>query len=271
MLTVHKFARIVNKKSVLFTILLIAVLISIIIWRRKEGMESTSSVPISIIYYAYLKKDRWPYIVLPQMEDLIKNELLQHAVNMHICLSGDPEDVAEAETKIKDILVDSRNKIHFHHTYENLFEYPGLKKLYDEAISHPEYIFLYFHSKGMVFHEANTQRNEDEKVLFKTVIDAWQQVIPKFNKKDVHKVTFGCSESGVAYYNFFWVRGKYFQRCKSPEKTNDRYYYENYLGECSSDKTLNGAGECHSLVSNDATTYSNSEILTVMNNKLNRE
>lgn len=252
-----------NRKIIFILFLIFIISISILFYRGDEGMDQDVIPPISIIYFAYLKKERWPHIVLPQMEGLLKNELLQNSVDLHICLSGEKEDILEAEEKIKVVLEPYLQKIHFHHTYENLFEYPGIKKLYDQAIQNPENIFLYFHSKGMVFHECNSDRNFDELALFKSVIDAWKEAINKFKNEEINKVTFGCSEDGVGYYNFFWIRGKYLQRCDSPEITENRYYYESYIGKCL-DKTHN---ECHSLVSNDSTHFSNSEIVAEMAKK----
>jgi len=249
-----------------FIIIFLLILISSLLIHLYNSFESfnydESYPPASIIYFAYLKKDRWPDIVVPQINDLIKNELLNYITDLHICLSGEKEEIIQAESQLKEILDQYLDKVQFHHTYENLYEYPGIKKLYDEGIKHPDRIFLYFHSKGMVFHENNKERNVDELALFKTVIHSWRQVLERFMNKDINKVTFGCSETGVGYYNFFWVRGQYFQRCNSPKITENRYYYETYLAE---DCNNNTPAECHSLVGDDPTTcYTNPQILGEM-------
>jgi len=100
--------------------------------------------PISIIYYCYLRKDKWEYIVLPQITDLVNNKLLNYA-DLHICLSGDKEEIEKAELEIKKIIEPYLHKTEFIHIYENLYEYPGIEKLHIEATKNPEKIFLYFH------------------------------------------------------------------------------------------------------------------------------
>jgi hypothetical protein len=196
------------------------------------------------------------------MKDLVNNKLLDYA-DLHICLSGDKEDIEEAENEISKIIKPYLSKTEFTRTYENLFEYPGIEKLHSEAVKHPDKIFLYFHSKGMVFHENSKSRISEELVLFKNVIDKWEEVINIFNNKDINKVTFGCSKNGLGYYNFFWIRGKFLTKCKSPKKTDDRYYYEDYLSkECNK----NNLDECYSLVSNSTQSYDNPEICSIMNN-----
>jgi hypothetical protein len=220
----------------------------------KEGLSKNIHIKnIQIIYYAFLKKEKWRNIVLPQMQDLVDCGVLSEA-DLLIALSGEKELMQEAEMEIRRIIDTDLVNLRFTYTEENLYEYPGIKALYEESIVHPEKIYLYFHSKGMFFHDYENGRHHAEMVLFDTVVKPWKNALEIFNKRpEINKVCYGCSEQGFCWYNFYWVRGEYVARLDAPIITEDRYYYESYIGEA----RKQGAGykDCYNIISNSDKPY----------------
>ena len=193
--------------------------------------DDVHSKNIQIIYFTHLRKEKWKYIVIPQIQDLVDCGILLEA-NLVVALSGDEELIREAEIKIRDIVKSQLSYVKFTYNHENLYEYPGITALYDNALLYPEKIFIYFHSKGMWFGGDEPKRTILEKKLMENVItNNWKEIINIFNtRSDVSKVCFGSSNGGWCWFNFYWVRGKYIANCNKPEIRPNRYYYEGYLG-----------------------------------------
>ena len=186
---------------------------------------------IHIIYYSFLLEERWKYIVLPQMQGLIDCDLASNA-DISIVLSGNKNTIEEAETQIRRLLSPHCDNLQFDYEYENLYEYPGILKLYKTAVSDPDKIYLYFHSKGMVFSDQTNQRTTLEKNVYNVVILNWKNAINIFdNNPNINKVCCGCSEKGFCWYNFFYIRGEYLQKCNKPIISDNRYYYETYIAD----------------------------------------
>ena len=226
--------------SLLITIsryLLLLIIISLLInlsniyIRYQEKISLSDDKRIQIIYFSHLRKEKWKYIIIPQMNDLVNCGILSQA-NLLVALSGDRELVKVAERKIRDIIEPHLTFIQFTYTYENLYEYPGIKALYDSSLIEPEKIFIYFHSKGMWFGGDDKSRTRKEKTLMDNVITRnWVDILNVFDTNpDISKVCFGSSNGGWCWFNFYWVRGSYISKCNKPEIRPNRYYYEGYLG-----------------------------------------
>jgi len=212
--------------------------------KQREGF----SKKIQIIYYAYLRKEKWRYIVLPQMQDIVDSGILEEA-DLLVALSGDQRLMHEAEMEIRKIVDPHLVNLRFTHTEENLYEYPGLKALYEESVKNPDKIYLYFHSKGMWFWGDEPVRYYGEKILFDTVIKPWKDAIEIFNTRPkINKVCFGCSDTGFCWYNFYWVKGSYVATLNPPIISKDRYYYEYYIGEA---REKLGYEDCYNFVYNN--------------------
>lgn len=185
---------------------------------------------VYIVYFAFLKPERWRHIVMPQMTDLKSSDLLQQGAHLHVVMSGEPKELEACESEVNKLLKNVTNKVQFTKTTKNLYEYPGIHMLYEKGRQYPEKIFLYFHSKGMVFYE-NDQRLLLEKLLTKKMVIGWKPILEVFQQNpQVAKVCLAPSPEGWCWYNFFWVRGKYFKGCNEPIISDNRYYYEDYLG-----------------------------------------
>lgn len=240
-----------KRNNIIIVFLLVFLIIVIIIDSYKEAFSKN----IQIVYYAYLRKEKWRYIVLPQMQDLVDCEILSEA-DLLIALSGEKELMHEAEMEIRKIIDPHLTNIRFTYTEENLFEYPGIKALYEESTAHPQKIYLYFHSKGMSFHGDDPVRYSSEKKIFDTVVKNWKHAINVFNTMPhINKVCFGCSESGFCWYNFFWVRGSYIATLDKPIIiTDNRYYYEGYIAG-----TKPNHEDCYNIIYNNEKPFFNPE------------
>lgn len=228
---------------------------------KKNGENSQSPTAKSagrrhndfgVVYFAFLKEDRWRTIVLPQMQDLVDCKLAENA-DIDIVLSGTEEEIVSAKSEIMNILSQVNSNVQFSYSYENTYEYPGIAKLYEKANEDPEKIYLYFHSKGMVFY-GEAKRNKIEIYLFEKIIKNWENILDIFEKNpDKNKVTLGCSMEGFCWFNFFWVRGSYLKNnCTPPIITDNRYYYESYITSDCKNATYE---DCYNLADNNEKPY----------------
>jgi len=204
---------------------------------------------INIVYFVYVNHDRnWKFIVNAQLNDIIKSNILSTA-NLYIVVTDEKEIVKKSD--FDEIMKDNNYNIEFHK--KNYFEYWGLKKLYNLAQKDPQKIYLYLHTKGMVFHNNNAERNNTEKYLTNDLLNNYLKVLNIFNDNNkITKIGTMPSIDGFVWFNFFYVRGTYLIKCKQPIISDNRYYYEIYLQtENLDDKT----DDSYSLYSNSIQKY----------------
>ena len=187
---------------------------------------------INIIYFVWINKEKnFENIISGQMEDLLNSGLLEHAtLYIEICCEDKSLD-----NLVKGIFSRKLKNICFHleiHN-QNLFEYYGIKKMYELAKKEQDKYFLYFHSKGMMNHYKNqNDRHIYEKTLTKGTICQYKKVIKLFEENpkimkiglfpsNIHKKNF-------IWLNFYWARGSYLITCESPIISDNRYYYETW-------------------------------------------
>ncbi len=217
---------------------------------------------ICIVYFAYINPDPrkdWKSILNGQMDDLIRCGVLSHS-SLEIVISGTPELTQQAHGYLESILNSFIFK-NFTIVHENNFEYEGIKKLYDLSQVYPNKIFLYFHSKGMVFYEVGENRQWLEKMLTRITLTKWNDVMFIFEQySDINKIAcYPASNEGhgCMWFNFFWVRGSYINTCNKPEISGDRFYYEYWLGEAGN-RSLH---DSYSLISKNRTRFSRCDVL----------
>jgi hypothetical protein len=202
-----------------------------------------NAMNICIVYYIYINpKANWKIIVGGQIDDLI-NVGLNSNIYFVICANSQ-EYINECKNFINTKNIISKE---FTETTTNNYEYPGLLKLNLLGKENPETIFLYMHSKGMVFNNGNnTNRNHVEVDILRNTIKHHRYILNifKFNN-DIDKAGIFPDHSGIIWFNFFWVRGKFFENLSEPIITSDRYYYEH--------KYILG-GKCFNLLFFDLTT-----------------
>jgi hypothetical protein len=226
----------------LFIILFIILFLDFVFVNEK--FESLTEKKINIVYFIYINKDRdWDYIVKSQLNDIKKSNILSVA-NLFIVVCDENNIVNKLY--FDNILENINYNIDFHN--KNHFEYYGIKKLYDLAQNDPDKLYVYLHSKGMVFHNTESKRNKVEEYLTNNLLNNYKKIINIFEENEnITKVASFPSTKGFAWFNFFYVRGSYLKKCKEPIISNDRFYYESYLG----DEYINDdKGESYSLYLN---------------------
>ncbi len=197
-------------------------------YRYKNIDESN----VYIVYFIYINPDRnWKLILEGQMNDIKDTNILENNKLFIVISSNNENNINEAKNIVNTIFKGFNHNIEFSIEPRNLFEYPGIKKVYDLAIKNKDKLFIYFHSKGMVFHE-NSKRNEIEEKLTKNTFKNWHKTISIFkNNSNIHKIGLLPSDSGFIWYNFWWARGEYINKLEEPIISEDRYYYEVWLSK----------------------------------------
>ena len=136
---------------------------------------------------------------------------------------------------------------------ENMFEYYGIKKLYDLAVDDPEKIYFYMHGKGMFNpppgHNPNF-RTIDNIKLTQSHANQWERVLTLFEQDNEIIAAGMFPKHNLVFFNFFYARGDFLVSCNSPNKTTDRYYYECWL--CQGDY---GLGKIYNLHDNSFNYY----------------
>jgi hypothetical protein len=182
---------------------------------------------VIIIYFVNLRPKMWSHIVIEQLNDLKSTELYEISTKIYVSVISSRKQDYE---KFSELIKKNYSKIEIiNHFTENLYEYPGIKALYDVANSvDDETLLLYFHSKGM-FNDAPRHR----KKLFDINIRNYSKYIYEFEKNSKLDVA-GCSpgKNGFVYYNFFWVKSSYIKNhVKEPQITDNRFYWEVWLAD----------------------------------------
>jgi hypothetical protein len=126
--------------------------------------------------------------------------------------------------------------VHVECYYVNEHEYPGILKVWELAQKHNKRndIILYFHSKGVTRHpNYSMNRNDNYNIILKD-LNKIKEILTIFPKID--KIGYSCSYKGLIWYNFWFVRGSYAYMVEKPVKTENRYYYEEWLSKKVEDK-----------------------------------
>lgn len=212
-------------------------------WKKQHCESFSCSImnqSIRIVYFIYLNpKKSWQDIIFGQLYDICKSTILLQdntPLYLHLVICDEYDIKGNLVSDIYNIFQNDTSgrspiSIDIELQKENLYEYHGIKKMHSLACLFPNDIFLYMHSKGMVFSGGMNGRNPIEVIMTRGLINQWETVIDIFQRfKSVNKIGFFPSNDGFIWFNFFWVRGTYIASCKEPIITEDRYYYESYLG-----------------------------------------
>jgi hypothetical protein len=195
--------------------------------------NSNNTANIYIIYYIYISSQypRWKIILEGQMNDLKKSNILEDNKLYIVMCCNENENSKIAINMINSIMGNYKNNINYTIEKENLFEYYGIKKVYDLACMNKDKIFIYFHSKGMVYYDTSDRLPNEVKLthfLFKN----WKNTLHIFNRCNyINKAgIYPSNDRGFIWYNFWWSRGSYISNLINPIISDDRYYYETWLG-----------------------------------------
>jgi hypothetical protein len=102
------------------------------------------SSKVAVVYFVCLVPNRWEDLVREQL-DQFKNLDLYLDADLFICASGTSEEF----DVFSEIIRENYQRFRLlNWTAKNLFEYPGIKAVYDLAFLGYGFI-MYFHSKGV--------------------------------------------------------------------------------------------------------------------------
>jgi hypothetical protein len=184
--------------------------------------------PIAIVYGAYINAEvNWKKFINRQLMDLKKTGVLEEA-HLYIAVTnpkgvlGVSEFFTSLDVTISVITIQT----------ENQYEYPAIRVVYDLAHSSDEYTAIaYLHTKGISYFKGG-RRDKFEEALMETTFSQWRKVRGHFEGTDgVCKAgAVPSSEEGFIWFNFWWARPSYIRTLESPKISEDRYYYEFWLG-----------------------------------------
>jgi len=196
---------------------------------------------ILIIYYIFINEsNNWKTIVTGQLIDIC--ELLKISKLYCIICAEKIQLVNECKCLLPP-------NCEVDHVLVNNFEYPGLKTLHHLGNMYPDKLLFYMHTKGMVYNNNNGRIGSEIKILRESIKN-WEYILYIFEKyKVIDKCGLFPDHTGMIWYNFFWIRGSFLQTLKSPEISNDRYYYEHYIKN-----NISQNGNCFNLLTFDTTT-----------------
>lgn len=172
--------------------------------------------------------------------ELVKN----FSTEIHICVTTSKK---ENKTIIIDFVKnqDYNHKVNLYFNQKNMFEYPGIKKVYDisKKINSSTNIILYFHSKGITRYDNYKPQEFYEKML--NDINLIENIFNKF--PSINKIGDRCGGNGWCWYNFWFARSSYIANLVEPIITERRHYYEDWLGRLKTGKE--NLLDCYSLYS----------------------
>jgi hypothetical protein len=217
--------------------------------------------PVHIVYYVYINPNKqWRDIIHFQLTEMYNSGILEKSVlSIEICCER--TDLVETTKSIINDFFNDKPDCKFYTTFSdvNRFEYHGIKKIYDSASEKPDKVHIYIHSKGMFFGPCQGVSPENSILTTKT-LEKWRETLKLFNNDDeILKAALIPSNDGFSWFNFFWASSKYLKTCEEPQLTDNRWYYEGWLG--TGDNSL---GCTYNLLEENCNTYTHEEALDKM-------
>ena len=193
---------------------------------------------IKIVYFAYLIPGKWESIVSEQLMQLYSMTSLYNMSSIFMSVIDDTPEQLELQ-KLQLFLSNKYNKIFLINTFsENVFEYPGIKTVYELSTNNEHEYILYFHSKGMM-----SNANRERQILFDYNIKTYEIIIDEMEKNLEIDISSAIpSTNGFGFYNFWWARSSYINKyCSKPEPIQTylkygRFSWEIWLGNHYSNK-----------------------------------
>lgn len=180
---------------------------------------------IKIVYFSFLVPNIWLPIVTEQLDALKDLDLYERAVNIYFSVISDDNELKV----LKILLKEKYPKIEIvNHFYENVYEYPGIKTVYDISDEKDDNtLILYFHSKGMT-----SNLHDLRKRLFNVTIKNYKEAIKEFeNNNEIDVICALPHPNGFAYFNFFWIKSSYVKKwVPEPTIQKNRYMWEIWIG-----------------------------------------
>jgi len=200
---------------------------------RYSPGESGSPSRVVVVYFinTYISAS-YLGLLKSQMKDLKRCGLMSSRdVILNLVVLGDSRVSSEVEATMARLGMHSYRMSVFE---ENNHEYHGIRLAHQMALEHPESYILYFHGKGISHKKKSSpfsHRTKLERRLFSKVVGEWRRNIAWLDRiASMDKVAMYCGLSGMGWYNFWWAKSGYLRGVEPPVLTDDRYYYESWLG-----------------------------------------
>lgn len=227
--------------------------------QNNSSEVSQKEMNVKVVYFVFIHPQRnWIFLVQSQLNHLKSVGLLDEA---ELCISVSTAhrtnelvdtsiDRLQQAADAIDNLLKGRAQYRISLTLGNFYEFPGISEVWHWArrIANPQQarntLFLYFHTKGMIFHGDETKRHD--LLYFNLVIEPWKKVKEHFmSDPHLNKAAFAISAHGWGWHNFWWARASYLQTLEHPIRTPYRYYYEEWLGRQQQNKHFRAGIDLH--------------------------
>lgn len=205
---------------------------------RLDAEPVSAQAKTRIVYFinCYINKN-YIYLFSRQMAELATTGLLNGTDSiLYVVSSGTADDKSVLQKEIQRIFA-STSGIRHEHTEQNLFEYPGIRKVWELGRKESDAFILYFHARGISrikLGRFRKNRQPLEQRLFRRVIGEWRQNLLWLSAvRSADKVGISHGGNGWVWFNFWWARASYVAQLEEPEHTERRHYYEDWLGRYS--------------------------------------
>lgn len=202
---------------------------------RLDPYVDLRQTPARLVYFVncYVNP-RYMFMVTSQLEELRQTGILSlPRAALIVVSSGTESDRVRLNREITRILGESPN-IQHEHTTDNQFEYPGIRKVWQLGQQDQQGYILYFHARGISrlrLGRFRRNRQRQEKRLFRRIIGEWRQNLTWLHHlTSVEKLGINSGGNGWVWFNFWWTRASYVRYLEEPAITDQRYYYEHWLG-----------------------------------------
>ena len=211
---------------------------------------------INIIYFFNAMLSPLFYkLFYTQLKSLLKSYIFNRRYTKLyiVCVADSPRSAKI--TKLLEKLRLNRNKnIQIEFINNCTYEFEGIKKVFEVSKKSNNSYIMYFHGKGISHLKTKILflRHPYEVLSFNRVIKNWKKNIEWFTRvKNMNKLGL-LNSDGWMLFNFWWAKSSYLNELEPPIKTNDRYYYENWISRLPIKKKLSVNGNLnHSSNTND--------------------
>ena len=179
-----------------------------------------------IVYFVYIDYgSNWKKIISGQKAHLEKFGMLSNA-EVFVQLT-DVSKKGDSEKFVKSLFPYAKINV----SYQNNFEYEAMRTVYETACQNPNRILAYLHTKGMSY--KIKRRARVEKTLFRLTFQNWKEIIRKLkSNSEINKAGLFPSLGGRhIWFNLWYAKTNYLATLEVPVLTEDRYYYEWWLGK----------------------------------------
>lgn len=191
---------------------------------------------IEIVYFAnlYVCAHNPLKLIKMQLDALVATGLLSCVRRLHLVICGPEPLHNDTLALISSVHIPPHVGTDVVYMNESTHEYRGVCRVWERAQElggQDDTLLLYIHSKGITRYKGGDTRDRCELRTFDVVVEPWRVVLNIFRAfPTINKVGATCSSKGWIWHNFFWTRASYAMYVEHPVLTENRYYYEEWIG-----------------------------------------